>query len=103
MHELFSTCPKGWPAEIFQGRREQKKFGNSCNDGIRVWRVARGVVWDFTCHISGGNLTGSGTAMITSTRIKDMLNRQPFQPFRIFLSDGSHHDVPHPALAWAFV
>jgi hypothetical protein len=40
--------------------------------------------------------------MITSTRIKDMLNRQPFQPFRIFLSDGSHHDVPHPEFAWVF-
>jgi hypothetical protein len=40
--------------------------------------------------------------MITSTRIRELLQRKPFRPFRLFLSDGSHHDVPHPEFAWVF-
>jgi len=40
--------------------------------------------------------------MITAGRIREMLNRRPFRPFRLFLSDGSHHDVPHPEFAWVF-
>ena len=40
--------------------------------------------------------------MITPARIKEMLDRKPFRPIRIFLSDGSHHDVPHPEFAWIF-
>ena len=40
--------------------------------------------------------------MITAGRIREMLNTRPFRPFRLFLSDGSHHDVPHPEFAWVF-
>jgi hypothetical protein len=40
--------------------------------------------------------------MISSGRIKELLNRKPFRPFRLFLSDGSGHDVPHPEFAWIF-
>jgi hypothetical protein len=40
--------------------------------------------------------------MMTSARIKELLNRRPFRPIRFFLSDGSHHDVPHPEFAWVF-
>lgn len=40
--------------------------------------------------------------MITSARIKELLQRRPFRPFRLFLSDGSSHAVPHPEFAWAF-
>ena len=40
--------------------------------------------------------------MITSNRIRELLNRKPFRPFRLLLSDGSHHDVPHPEFAWVF-
>lgn len=40
--------------------------------------------------------------MIPSVQIKELLNRKPFRPFRLFLSDGSHHDVPHPEFAWVF-
>jgi len=39
---------------------------------------------------------------MTPTRIKELLNRKPFRPLRLFLSDGSHHDVPHPEFAWVF-
>jgi hypothetical protein len=28
------------------------------------------------------------------------LRAAPFQPFRVFLSDGSVHDVPHPDFAF---
>jgi hypothetical protein len=38
--------------------------------------------------------------MISPARIREMLNRKPFRPIRIYLSDGSHHDVPHPEFAW---
>ena len=32
-------------------------------------------------------------------KIQAHLRRQPFQPVRVFLSDGSSHDVRHPELA----
>lgn len=32
----------------------------------------------------------------------DRLQEQPFIPFRIHMSDGSHYDVPHPELAIVF-
>ena len=28
------------------------------------------------------------------------LRRRPFQPLRVFLSDGSHHDVRHPEMVF---
>jgi hypothetical protein len=31
--------------------------------------------------------------------IQERLHRRPFEPFRFFMSDGSHYDVPHPELA----
>jgi hypothetical protein len=40
--------------------------------------------------------------MITARQIREYLQTKPFRPFRIFLSDGSRHDVPHPELAWVF-
>jgi hypothetical protein len=40
--------------------------------------------------------------MMTPARMKELLNRKPFRPIRLFLSDGSHHDVPHPEFAWVF-
>jgi hypothetical protein len=40
--------------------------------------------------------------MITAAHIRDALNEKPFQPFRLFMSDGSTHDVPHPEFAWVF-
>jgi hypothetical protein len=40
--------------------------------------------------------------MITANRIREYLTATPFQPFRLYLSDGSHHDIPHPEFAWLF-
>jgi hypothetical protein len=40
--------------------------------------------------------------MITPARIGELLQRKPFRPIKFFLSDGSHHDVPHPEFAWVF-
>ena len=34
------------------------------------------------------------------TQIRSQLERQPFRPFRICLSDGSHHDVRNPNLVF---
>jgi len=31
--------------------------------------------------------------------ILDLLHRQPFEPFRLYLSDGAAFDVRHPELA----
>ena len=33
-------------------------------------------------------------------RIRDALRAEPFLPLRVFLSDGSRHDVPHPEFAF---
>ena len=40
--------------------------------------------------------------MMTPQRIKELLSQEPFRPFRIFLSDGSSHIVPHPEFAWVY-
>jgi hypothetical protein len=39
---------------------------------------------------------------MTPARLREKLNTRPFQPFRVFLSDGSHCDVPHPEFAWVW-
>ena len=31
--------------------------------------------------------------MITAKQIRELLQAQPFHPFRICLSDGTHHDI----------
>jgi hypothetical protein len=31
--------------------------------------------------------------------LQKYLRERPFQPFRIFLSDGSHYDIRHPEMA----
>lgn len=36
--------------------------------------------------------------MIRMKDILELANRKPFQPFRIHLSDGTSHDVPHPEM-----
>jgi hypothetical protein len=30
--------------------------------------------------------------------LRDQVRRQPFEPFRVYLSDGSHYDVRHPEM-----
>ena len=32
--------------------------------------------------------------------LRDTLTRQPFQPFRIVMSDGKGFDIHHPDLLW---
>jgi hypothetical protein len=43
-----------------------------------------------------------GAIVITSRQIRAYLEAKPFRPFRLFLSDGSRHEVPHPEFAWVF-
>ena len=38
--------------------------------------------------------------MITAQNIRELLNEKPFHPFRLRLSDGTAHEVPHPEWAW---
>lgn len=45
----------------------------------------------------GFNLT---CKMITAQNIRELLNEKPFHPFRLHLSDGTAHEVPHPEWAW---
>ena len=40
--------------------------------------------------------------MITPDELRERLSEKPFRPFRVALSDGSSHDVPHPEFAWVF-
>ena len=37
---------------------------------------------------------------MTPESIQEHLHRQPFQPFRVFLSDGSEYDVRHPEMVF---
>jgi hypothetical protein len=37
---------------------------------------------------------------MTAEEIRDHLIRRPFMPFRAHLTDGSHHDVRHPEMAF---
>jgi hypothetical protein len=32
--------------------------------------------------------------------LRGLLREQPFQPFRIMMTDGTHHDIRHPDLLW---
>lgn len=32
-------------------------------------------------------------------QIRNHLRKEPFEPIRVFLSDGSMYDIPHPELA----
>ena len=36
---------------------------------------------------------------MNAEQILNHLRKQPFEPFRIFMSDGSSHEVRHPELA----
>lgn len=36
---------------------------------------------------------------MSPTEVAEYLRRRPFQPFRVFLSEESHHTVRHPELA----
>jgi hypothetical protein len=44
----------------------------------------------------------SDATMITARHIREHLSARPFRPLRLFFSDGSSHDVPHPEFAWVF-
>ncbi|MBM3831942.1 MAG: hypothetical protein FJ403_01455 [Verrucomicrobia bacterium] len=37
--------------------------------------------------------------MITAKQVRDLITADPFRPFRIHLSDGSHYDVTHRDMA----
>ena len=37
--------------------------------------------------------------MIRPEDIRDLLKKQPFQPFRMHMSNGQYYDVRHPELA----
>jgi hypothetical protein len=41
-----------------------------------------------------------GIMAMTSVELRDTLRQQPFQPFRLFVSDGASYDVRHPDLLW---
>src|SRR6266542_2159741 len=38
--------------------------------------------------------------VITPKHVRDALTATPFKPFRLFISDGSAHEILHPELAW---
>ena len=37
---------------------------------------------------------------MTVQTFRDLLKKQPFQPFRIVMSSGQHYDIPHPEMAF---
>jgi hypothetical protein len=38
--------------------------------------------------------------VIKAKDIREMLDAEPFKPFRLYLSDGTVHEIPHPELGW---
>lgn len=40
--------------------------------------------------------------MFTAQEIKKLMDKQPFSPFRIHMSDGSSYEVPHHDAAMVF-
>jgi hypothetical protein len=38
--------------------------------------------------------------MFTAKQIKDVMNAQPFKPFRLCMSDGKTYDIPNHDAAW---
>jgi hypothetical protein len=41
------------------------------------------------------------TVMITANDIRQRIRAHPFQPFRVYLTDGRHFDIPDPT--WTLV
>jgi hypothetical protein len=37
---------------------------------------------------------------MTAEELRDTLREQPFEPFRIVLTDGATYDIRHPDLLW---
>jgi hypothetical protein len=37
---------------------------------------------------------------MTVATFRDLLTRQPFQPFRLVMSSGQSYEVRHPEMAW---
>lgn len=37
---------------------------------------------------------------MTLITLRDLLKRQPFEPFRVILSSGDRYEVRHPEMAW---
>jgi hypothetical protein len=37
---------------------------------------------------------------VNSEQVREHLRKQPFEPFRIHMSDGSSYEIPHPDFAW---
>lgn len=46
-------------------------------------------------------MRGTIKAMIDPEDLQELLDREPFQPFRIRMADGKAYDVVNPALAVA--
>ena len=38
--------------------------------------------------------------MITAKQLREQLQAKPFKPFRIYLSDGTHHDITNHDMAF---
>src|SRR5438046_1853050 len=41
-----------------------------------------------------------GTIRMSPEELRDTLRQQPFEPFRLVLTDGEGYDVRHPDLLW---
>jgi hypothetical protein len=38
--------------------------------------------------------------MITAKQIRELMQAKPFKPFRIYMSDGTHHDINNHDMAF---
>lgn len=53
-----------------------------------------------TAGIESLAAAATSLGVITAALIRELLQARPFRPFRLTLSDGSHHDILHHDMAW---
>jgi hypothetical protein len=44
-------------------------------------------------------MVSGGSSFMRPEQIRELLLQQPFQPFRLFVSDGTVYDIAHPEVA----
>jgi hypothetical protein len=50
--------------------------------------------------VTGVGLAERDAAAVTAATVRDLLQREPFEPFRVSMISGESHDVMHPEIAF---
>jgi hypothetical protein len=50
--------------------------------------------------LNGGYPVDEGIGAVTPEELRDVLRQQPFEPFRLVMTDGTGFEIRHPDLLW---